>query len=139
MRRAADPFERGPAFSCLPTGSKEFEVLIPPPAVTASTLLFLELGLGAVCRDLLARKAACAGLLLPVVAPDTEIEICPLREADSMLIVAAEDADVGVASAGVICTLRGLPDDWREAHADVQWLAQPLREALAQRPLQSQY
>lgn len=135
MGRAADPFDRGPVFACLPAGSTELELLVPPPAVTASTLLFLELGLSAICRDLLARKAVCAGLLLPVVTRDREIEICPVQEADAMLIVAAEDAEVGVASAGVICSLRGLPEGWREVHADVQWLARPLREALAHRPL----
>ncbi len=136
QRVAAEPRERRPLVAYRPAGAVEFELREPPKELLTSTETFLEQGLPVIARALAQVNAGCAGLLLPVRTLDGAPAICPFLDAEAMVVVAAEDLGRGVASAGVVCAMHELPDGWREAHPEIDWLAGLLRASVARRPLE---
>jgi hypothetical protein len=79
--------------------------------------------------------ASAVGLVLPVRSVSDEDRVCSYLDAEALVLVAVEDQGDGVASVGLRCPLHALPTGWGEAHERLQPIAQPLRHALANRPL----
>jgi hypothetical protein len=133
QRAAADPELRGPLVGVV-RGDGEFDLRIPPAHIVRSpAALFCALGTG-----LREAEARAVGIVLPVRAVWDEDRLCEYADAEAVVLVAAEDVGNGVVSVGLRCPLHLLPEGWEEAHEKLQGVAAPLRQALAERPLQQE-
>jgi hypothetical protein len=81
-------------------------------------------------------EASAVGLVLPVRTIWDEDQVCSYLDAEALILVAVEDLGHGVGSVGLRCPLHELPTGWEDAHAGLQQIARPLRQALANRPLE---
>jgi hypothetical protein len=116
------------------TGTGEFDLRKPPPGMHLESALFLR----AIECGLRSWNACAVGVVLPVRSVDGEDLVCDYLDAEAVVLVAVEDLDGGVGSVGLRCALHELPDGWTEAHEKLQWIARPLRLALAGRELEDQ-
>lgn len=128
---AANPETRGPLVAVL-RGDGELDVRIPPPSALGSPQSFFCM-VRAGLRD---AEASAVGLVLPIRTLWGEDQVCPYLDAEAFALIAVEDQGTGVTSMGMRCPLHALPHGWEEAHEDLQAIARPLREALANRPLE---
>lgn len=132
---AASADERRPLFAFRPAGCKELDLHTPPKGVLESTDDFLTSGMTAVRGVLEGLGARAAGLLLPVRSLWGDLAVCPYLDAEALVVLAAEAVKGGAASVGIMCPMHLLPTGWHEAHAETNFLAAPLRQAVAGVPL----
>jgi hypothetical protein len=132
---AANAEDRRPLLAFRPSGCHDLDLHAPPKAVLESTEDFLTLGMSAVRGVLDALGARAAGLLLPVRTLWEEFAVCPYLDAEALVVVAAEAVEGGAASVGITCPIHLLPTGWNEAHTETNFLAAPLRQAVAGVPL----
>jgi hypothetical protein len=127
---AGDPESRGPLVG-LVDASGVVDLRSPPTELACSPHAFLHvLAIGI-------REAAAlgAGVVLPVRTVWGEDRVCDYLDAEALVLVAVRDYGNGVGSVGQRCPLHELPAGWVEAHESLQWLARPLRRAVAGRPI----
>jgi len=127
---AADPRTRGPLVGVL-RGDGELDLHVPPPAASQSPASFFCAIRGVVQEA----TASAIGLVLPVRTLWGDEHVCPYPDAEALALVAVEDYGDKVASVGLRCPLHALPLGWTEAHDRLRSFAEPLRYALAGRPL----
>ena len=128
---AANPETRGPLVGVV-RGDGELDLRIPPASALQSPRSFFCM-IRAGLRD---ADASAVGLVLPIRTVWGEELVCDYLDAEALALVAAEDFGDGVGSVGMRCPLHALPSGWEEAHDSLQSIARPLREALADRPIQ---
>jgi hypothetical protein len=131
QRVAADPKTRGPLVGVLREDG-ELDLRIPPVSALRSPRAFFCM-LRAGLRE---ADATGVGLVVPVRTLWGEERVCAYLDAEAIALVAVEDFGDGVGSVGLRCPLHALPSGWEEAHDDLQAIARPLRQALANRPLE---
>ncbi len=127
---AADPRTRGPLVGVL-RGDGELDLHVPPHAAPQSPTSFF-----CAIRGIVQEATPSAiGLVLPVRSLWGDDHVCDYLDAEAFALVAVEDHGDGVMSVGLRCPLHALPLGWTEAHDQLQSFAEPLRYALAGRPL----
>jgi hypothetical protein len=131
QQAAADPELRGP-LALFVDADGEHDLRMPPRHVFRSSGAFM-CGLRNGIREF---NASAVGIVLPVRTLSGKRAVCDYADAEGVILVAAEAVPSGVLSAGMACPLHELPKGWVEAHEELQWLARPLREALASAPLE---
>jgi hypothetical protein len=125
---------RATMFFRMPDG--EIEGVHPPDSLFSSDEVFRSTGLPTIQRRLRELDPYCAGLLLPVRQHADDFLVCPQQKADGMVVCAAERVEGGVVRLAYYAPVHG-SEDWREVHSDLGWLAQGLREAVADGPLEA--
>jgi hypothetical protein len=129
QKAAADPQSRGPLVAFL-RGDGTLELIVPPAEFVDATTLFL-CGL----RTGVTETAATAvGVTVPVRTLWGEDQPCHRLDAEAFVVAAAEEMGDGVTSVGIRCAVHELPSGWHEAHESLQWVARPLRHAVAAAP-----
>jgi hypothetical protein len=135
---AAMPADRRPLYVFRPEGSVESTVRELPPGSLASSDDFLLTGMTVVEATIAAAGARSAGLLLPVRTLWGASAVCAQLDAEAFAIVTAEGFGEQAGSVAIVCPVHLLPNGWREAHAELDWLAAPLRRAVGRAPLASE-
>jgi hypothetical protein len=131
QRAADDPRTRGPLVGVV-RGDGTLDLRIPPTEVMRSPGSFLCM-IGAGIRE---AEASAVGVVLPVRTVWGEDRVCDYLDAEALVLVAVEDVGDGVGSVGMRCALHALPAGWEEAHESLRWIASPLRQAVAGRPIE---
>ena len=127
----ADRESRGALVAVL-SDDGTLEARVPPPEMVQSQD-WLLCALRAGIRE---AAASTVGVVLPVRSVWGEDQPCDYLDAEALVVVAAEVVDDGVVSAGIRCAIHELPDGWVEADERLQWLARPIREAVAGREIE---
>ena len=135
---AAVPAERRPLFVVRSEGSIGSTVRELPPGALATSDDFLLVGMTVVQGTIAATGARSAGLLVPVRTLWGATAVCAQPDAEAFAIVTAEGYDERAGSVGILCPVHLLPNGWREAHAELDWVATPLRRAVGRASLASE-
>jgi hypothetical protein len=130
-RATTDSDLRGPLVGVV-RDDGDLDVRVPPAALVESPRAFI-CALRAGIRE---ADASAIGVVLPVRSVWGEDQICDYPDAEALILVAAEDLASGVTSVGLRCAVHALPGGWEEAHDTLQWIARPLRAAIAGRPIE---
>jgi hypothetical protein len=136
---AAAPDERRPLYVLRPEGSAESTVRELPAGSVASSDDFLLTGMTVVQGTIAGTGARSAGLLVPIRTLWGATAVCEQLDAEAFAIVTAQGLGDLAGSVGIACPVHLLPNGWRESHAELDWLATPLRRAVAHLPLASEF
>jgi hypothetical protein len=112
----------------------EPEVLIPPACLASSSDDVVQKIVGALARGL-STETTAVGVLVPAVATGRRVDACAAAQADGHAVCVAGRIANGVASVGVFRSAR--ERRWSEAHAELDWLCEPLRLLVSDGPLEA--